>query len=180
MALNRTECNWLVLALMTCFLLGCAGDEGDDLDHFMETAVLADEKNMSVPPLPEVLPYTPLQYNVDASLINPFQVRKTGTKKSGGSLQPNTNRPREALEAFPLESLTYVGSLSKKRATYALIKTPDATLQQVRVGNYLGPNFGLITAIKETEIVLKEVVQDDVTGDWVERLASINLQEQTN
>ncbi|MFW5431879.1 MAG: pilus assembly protein PilP [Methylophilaceae bacterium] len=173
MFLSRARFNLLVLAFLSCLLLGCGAGEGDDLDQFMANAATGMKK--SVPPLPEVLPYTPLQYNVDAALINPFKARKSGA--GSGSLQPNTNRPREALESFPLESLLYVGSLSKKRAKYALVKTPDGTLQQVRVGNYLGPNFGIITAINDTAIEIKEIAQDDITGDWVEREASINLQE---
>ena len=165
--------NLLLLTLLSCLLLGCDGKQGDDLDQFMANA--ANNMSKSVAPLPEVLPYTPLEYNVDGALNDPFKPRKV--KAGGGSLQPNTNRPREALESFPLESLIYVGSLSKKGHKYALIKTPDETLQRVKVGNYLGPNFGMITSISENEINIKEVVQDDVTGDWIERDASINLQE---
>lgn len=165
--------NLLLLTLLSCLLLGCDGKQGDDLDQFMANA--ANNMSKSVAPLPEVLPYTPLEYNVDGALNDPFKPRKV--RSGGGSLQPNTNRPREALESFPLESLIYVGSLSKKGHKYALIKTPDETLQRVKVGNYLGPNFGMITSISENEINIKEVVQDDVTGDWIERDASINLQE---
>jgi type IV pilus assembly protein PilP len=128
-----------------------------------------------VEPLPEVLPYSPLQYNADGTLSDPFKARKAANKS--GALQPNTNRPKEALEAYPLESLKYVGSMSKSRLTYALIKTPDNTVQQVKVGNYIGPNFGLVTNINESDLVIKEIIQDDLTGDWVERNASINLQE---
>lgn len=153
--------------------MACQGGQGDDLDHFMNNA--ANDMSKSVQPLPEVLAYTPLQYNVDGALHDPFKSHKS--RVGSGSLQPNTNRPREALESFPLESLIYVGSLSKKKSKYALIKTPDETLQRVRVGNYLGPNFGLITRINDDVIQVKEVVQDDVTGEWVERDASINLQE---
>ncbi len=163
----------LLIAFSLCFLVGCSNETGDDLDQFMANA--ANDMSKTVAPLPEVLSYSPLQYNVDGVLTDPFLAKKAS--KGSGSLQPNTNRPRELLESFPLESLFYVGSLSKKRLKYALIKTPDETLQQVRVGNYLGPNFGLITAIKESAIEIKEVVQDDATGDWVEREASINLQE---
>ena len=50
-------------------------------------------------------------------------------------------------------------------------------MQRVRVGNYLGPNFGLVTSINDSEVTIKEVIRDDVSGDWVERNASINLQE---
>ena len=161
------------IALFTCILTACGGDEGDDLDKFMATA--ANDMGKGVEPLPEVLPYAPLQYNADGTLSDPFKARKALNK--AGALQPNTNRPKEALESFPLESLKYVGSLSKNKSTFALIKTPDNTIQQVKTGNYVGPNFGLVTQINESDIVVKEIIQDDLTGDWVERNASINLQE---
>jgi type IV pilus assembly protein PilP len=138
-------------------------------------ATAANDMSKGVEPLPEVLPYSPLQYNADGTLSDPFKARKA-TNKSG-ALQPNTNRPKEALEAYPLESLKYVGSLSKNKLSYALIKTPDNTIQQVKMGNYVGPNFGLVTQINESAIEIKEIIQDDLTGDWVERNSSINLQE---
>lgn len=161
-----------ISALSTC-LLACNGDKGDDLDHFMQNA--ASDMSKNVEPLPEVLPYSPLQYNADGTLADPFKPRKAAS--NSGGIQPNTSRPKEPLEAYPLESLRYVGSMSKSKLTYALIKTPDNTIQQVKIGNYLGPNYGLITAINEGDISLKEIVQDDLTGDWTERDASINLQE---
>ena len=175
--LNSIQSNLLsklaVMTLLASLLAACSGGEGDDLDKFMATA--ANDMGKSVEPLPEVLPYSPLQYNADGTLSDPFKARKALSK--AGALQPNTNRPKEALEAFPLESLKYVGSLSKNKSIFALIKTPDNTIQQVKMGNYVGPNFGLVTQINESDIVVKEIVQDDLTGDWVERNASINLQE---
>ena len=165
--------NIVLLTLLSFVVVACNGDKRDDLDKFMATA--ANDMAKTVEPLPEVLPYAPLQYNADGILWDPFKARKAANKS--GALQPNTNRPKEALEAYPLESLKYVGSLSKGKLTYALIKTPDNTVQQAKVGNYIGPNFGLITKIDDTAIALKEIIQDDLTGDWVERKASINLQE---
>lgn len=164
----------VIISILSFTLYACGGDEGDDLDKFMATA--ANDMGKNVEPLPEVLPYSPLQYNADGTLSDPFRARKAASKSGG--LQPNTNRPKEALENFPLESLKYVGSMSRNKSTYALIKTPDNTLQQVKVGNYIGPNYGLIKEINESDIVVKEIIQDDLTGDWVERDASINLQEQ--
>jgi type IV pilus assembly protein PilP len=169
---NNTFKSVLITTLVV-MLAACGGDEGDDLDKFMATA--ANNMGKAVEPLPEVLPYSPLQYNADGTLSDPFKARKALSK--AGALQPNTNRPKEALEAFPLESLKYVGSLSKQKSTFALIKTPDNTIQQIKAGNYIGPNFGLVTQINESDIVIKEIIQDDLSGDWVERNASINLQE---
>ena len=173
MQLNKKRFNLILLTGLTVLLVACGSDAGDDLDKFMASS--GTDMSKAVEPLPEVLPYIPLQYNVDGVLSDPFKARKATSKM--GSLQPNTNRPKEALEAYPLESLKYVGSLSKNKVTFALIKTPDNTVQQVKLGNYLGPNFGLVTAINENAVDIKEIIQDDLTGDWVERNASINLQE---
>lgn len=167
-ALYRSVSVGLLLVVLT----GCGSEEGDDLDKFMANA--ANDMGKSVKPLPEVKPYIPLQFNADGALSDPFRARKA---TSTSSLQPNTSRPKEPLEAYPLESLKYVGLLSKNKSVYGLIKTPDNTVQQVKVGNYLGPNYGLITSINENAVDLKEIVQDDLTGDWVERNASISLQE---
>ncbi|MEQ1598872.1 MAG: pilus assembly protein PilP [Methylotenera sp.] len=165
--------SFLFISGLIILLVACNGDKGDDLDKFMATA--ANDMSKNVEPLPEVLPYSPLQYNADGTLSDPFKARKAASK--AGALQPNTNRPKEALEAYPLESLKYVGSMSKNKLTYALIKTPDNTIQQIKRGNYIGPNYGLVTQINESDIVIKEIIQDDLTGDWVEHNASINLQE---
>jgi type IV pilus assembly protein PilP len=164
---------FIIIAILGSILVACNSGSGDDLDKFMATA--ANDMGKNVEPLPEVLPYSPLQYNADGTLSDPFKARKAANKS--GALQPNTNRPKEALEAYPLESLKYVGSLSKNKLSYALIKTPDNTLQQVKLGNYIGPNYGLVTQINESAVVIKEIIQDDLTGDWVERNSSINLQE---
>jgi len=116
-----------------------------------------------------------LQYNADGTLVDPFRARKAVNKSS--VLQPNLNRPKEPMEAYPLESLKYVGLLSKSRLTYALLKTPDESVQQVKLGSYVGQNFGRVMQISEGEVLLMEIVQDDLNGDWVERTSSLVLQE---
>lgn len=153
-------------------IVGCSGGEGDDLDRFMADA--AKTMSANVEPLPQVQPYVPLQFNVDGTISDPYKPRKAVSK---GSFQPNLNRPKQPLEAYPLENLNYVGLLSKSKTKFALIKTPDNTLHQVEVGNYLGTNFGMVTAISDTEVSLKEIIQDELSGDWVERISSLSLQE---
>jgi len=162
---------WLSLAIL---LAACGSDQGDDLDKFMQEA--GQGLRAKIDPLPEVKPYTPLEYNADAVLHDPFKPRKTQSVKATG-IQPDFNRPKEPLEAYPLESLKYVGSLSKETLEYALIKTPDNNVQQVTIGNYIGQNFGIVTDINEAEVQLKEIVQDSASGDWTEQSASIALQE---
>jgi type IV pilus assembly protein PilP len=163
----------LPILVLGVLLSACGGEEGDDLDQYMRDA--AKHIKPSVKPLPEVKPYVALPYNADGSLIDPFRARKAANKTS--TIQPNLNRPKEPMEAYTLESLKYVGLLSRKKLTYALLKTPDNNVQQVKVGNYIGQNFGRITQITDSEVLLNEIVQDELSGDWVERVSNLALQE---
>lgn len=84
-------------------------------------------------------------------------------------------RRKEALEAFPLDSMAMVGSMNRNGQPVALVRV-DKLLYKVRVGEYLGLNYGRITRINETEIALREIVQD-AAGEWIERVATLQLQE---
>jgi type IV pilus assembly protein PilP len=165
---------WFSIIVVSALLAACGANEGDDLDKFIKES--GKELRGTVDPLPEVTPFVPVEFNKDAALNDPFKPRKAQAAKSGG-LQPDLNRPREALEAFPLESLKYVGNLQKGKLKYALVRAPDNAINQVTIGNYLGLNLGMVTDITDNEIKIKEIVQDELSGDWVERTASINLQE---
>jgi len=163
----------LSICLLSLGLVACGADEGDDLDKFMRDATNGMQPRIK--PLPEVKAYLALQYNADGTLGDPFRTRKTFNKSSAN--QPDMNRPKEPMEGYPLESIKYVGLLSKSKLTYALLKTPDNGVQQVKIGNYVGQNFGLVTQITDNEVILKEIVQDDLSGDWIERVSNLALQE---
>ncbi|HSN38685.1 MAG TPA: pilus assembly protein PilP [Burkholderiales bacterium] len=131
-----------------------------------------------IPPLPEVKPYEPFTYDA-FNLTDPFKPRKIEPPKAtaGGGLQPDFNRRREPLESYPLENLKMVGTLQQKKNVYGLIKTPDNNLFRVKAGNYMGQNFGRITAISESTIQLKEIVQDS-GGSWEEKEQALLLQDE--
>lgn len=161
------------IGIVSLSLTGCGGGEGDDLDAFMKNA--GNDMQVSIKPLPEVKPYLALQYNADNMLNDPFKPRKATTKASG--ILPNFSRAKEPMEAYPLESIKYVGHLAKGKLIYALLKTPDNGLQQAKIGNFIGQNYGMITSITDSEVTLKEIVQDDLSGDWIERVSNLALQE---
>lgn len=163
----------LPVVVLAALLAACGGDEGDDLDQFMRDA--GKDMKPNIKPLPEVKPYAALQYNADGTLVDPFHARKSANKN--GAKRPDLNRPKEPLESYPLESLKYVGMLSKNKLTYALLKTPDNAIQQAKTGNYAGQNYGRITRITDSEVTLTEIVQDELSGDWIERVSTLNLQE---
>jgi type IV pilus assembly protein PilP len=153
-------------------LTGCGGSDMDDLRSFI--AESGKDMQGKIEPLPEVKLYEPFTYNA-FDLPDPFKPRKLSTG-GGGGLQPDLTRPKEPLEAFSLETLKMVGVLSKRGVINAVIKTPDNAIYHIHKGNYIGQNFGLVTQITDSEVTLREIVQDSA-GDWSERSSTLNLQE---
>ena len=166
----------IYLALISTLLTGCGGEEFQDLRDFVKNAG-ADMRG-KIPPPPEVKPYEPFAYNNEANLPDPFKLRKPELRPGSrsGINQPDLDRPKEALEEFPLEGLRMVGYLYQKKVGYAVIRAPDGKLHRVKAGNYVGLNFGLIQEVTDTEAKIKEMVQDS-TGDWSERMSSLQLIE---
>ena len=165
------------LILCAAVLSGCGSGEFEDLNRFVEES--KQGLRGRVEPLPEIKQFEPFAYDA-FDLPDPFQPRQreiTGQAPGGGPA-PDVNRRKETLEAFPLEGLKMVGTLERKRVRYALIRTPDSNLFKARVGNYMGQNFGIITAISESAVTLKEVIQDPASGGWNERSASLQLLDQ--
>lgn len=159
-------------------LNGCSSGEFEDLNRFVEES--KQGLRGRVEPLPEIKQFEPFAYNA-FELPDPFSPRDLeaagGAPVSTGPA-PDMNRRKETLEAFPLESLKMVGTLEQSRVRFALIRTPDNNLYKAKVGNYMGQNFGIVTAVSETVVTLKEVIQDPANGGWSERSASLQLLEQ--
>ena len=152
-------------------LAGCGGDSHQDLRAWMAEQGKAAKGRLD--PLPQVVPYQPFTYNA-FDLPDPFKPRKIEPSKSASKLAPDLNRRKEALEAYPLESLSMVGTLQKDKTMYALVRTPDRELYQVRTGNHMGQNYGVVIGIADGEVRLRELVQDSA-GDWTERSSALQL-----
>jgi type IV pilus assembly protein PilP len=101
--------------------------------------------------------------------------RQREERGSASAIKPDLERRREVLEGFPLDQIRMVGMMRQGGNNVALLET-NGTTHMVRVGNYAGQNFGLVTRISETEVVLKEIYQD-AAGEWVERPQKLELQE---
>lgn len=168
----------LAIIMTVLLLAACGGDEHQDLKA--ELKEISKGLRGHIDPLPVVKPYEPVPYQA-FDLADPFGPAKvelaTGAagKSKGGANAPDTRRPKEPLEAYPLETLKMVGTLSQNKVNYALVRA-DSSLYRVKVGNYMGQNFGIITEITETQINLKELVQD-ASGDWTERKIALQILE---
>ena len=170
------------IALAAALLLaGCTSSGQDELRVWMQS-----ERNgikPSVQPIPEPTKFEPQAYSVEQQLP-PFSSEKLASVLRGSPntpvanaalIEPELARRKQPLEAFPLDTMTMVGSLNRAGELVALVKV-DKLLYQVKAGSYLGQNFGRVTRITETEVVLREIVQDSA-GEWTERPAALQLVE---
>jgi type IV pilus assembly protein PilP len=170
----------LTLLLGVLSLAACGGEEHQDLKEWMRES--SKDLKGSVPPLPELKPFPIVSYN-GSNLLDPFRGAKIVPEKAtgAGGKTPDFDRPKEPLEAYPLESLKLVGIMmpgtGNTKTPYALIQSSDG-LNYAVVGNHLGQNFGVVTAITASEVKIKETVKDPTgqTADWVERPASLYLE----
>ena len=173
-----------LIASLTLFLFGMAGCSSSEQEELQQWMV--DQRNATKPkvdPLPEPTKFTPQAYNQEGS-IEPFSNQKLtqalkresnrGTANAA-LVAPELSRRKEPLEASPLDAVVMVGSLIKVGLPVALVRV-DNLIYQVRVGNYLGQNYGRITKVTETSVALREIVQD-AAGEWIERPATLQLLE---
>ncbi|OYT91078.1 MAG: pilus assembly protein PilP [Burkholderiales bacterium PBB3] len=164
-------------------LVGCAGSNEEEIRQWM-----VDERNQTKPKvaaIPAPKQFKPEPYT-NGSEIEPFsnlkltQALKRDSAQAAanaGLVAPELTRRKEPLEAFPIDAMALVGNIIKAGQPVALVKV-DNLLYQIKLGNYLGQNYGRVTKITETEIVLREIVQDAV-GEWIERITTLQLQERT-
>jgi type IV pilus assembly protein PilP len=170
-------------ACAAALLLGCSSSAQEDLQAWM-----AEQRTLTKPhvqPIPEPKKFTPEAYTQEAA-TDPFSSQKltqalkresAQSTSNAGLVAPELARRKEPLESYPLDSMSMVGSLIKQGLPVALLRV-DNLIYQVRPGNYLGQNYGKILKVGETEVVLREIVQD-AAGEWIERTATLQLQERS-
>lgn len=181
--MSRATHSNLLLTVIACAaaLAGCSTPDDSELRSWV-----SDQRNQSRPkvePIAQSKQFSPQGYTQLATL-DPFSAQKltqalrrdsAQVQANAGLVLPELARRKEPLESFPLDAMAMVGSLDKAGKPVGLVRV-DNLLYQVRLGNYLGQNYGRVMRISEGEIGLREVVQD-AAGDWVERIANLQLQE---
>lgn len=170
----------LGIAVLAMGVLAGCGQRHEDLRAWM-----AEQRANMHPRVKEIKPPKPFVPEVydPSSGIDPFSAAKldVGAKQEAQQLNPllqaELDRPKQPLEAYSLDQIQMVGSVKAKGREYALLKA-GSLLYRVHVGEYVGQHFGKITKITESEVDLRELVQD-ATGEWVERPTTLQLQEST-
>ncbi len=160
------KCKLIFLFVM--MLTGC--NKENDLVAYVQE--VNKRPSSQIEPLPPVRVFEDYVYSASA-LRSPFQPPMVDLKVAKGK-GPDVNRPKEVLEAFPLDSLRLVGALQKKGILWALIIDKSGMIHHLKVGNYLGQNSGRINKILEDRIELIETVADS-QGRWQEKPITMNL-----
>lgn len=158
-------------------LTGC-NNSIEDLDDYFTTE--KEKPGAPIEPIPEVKPY--LRYVYPEHEKDPFDIAmlapETDTKKIIDSgIEIDTTRVPEFLEGFPLDSLTMVGTVEKDSTLWALVKIPDGAVQRVKMGNFMGQNYGKIISISEVTMEMKETVPNGL-GGYKEREITMGLSQE--
>lgn len=169
-----------LVSIGTVFLLAGCGDANlSQLDAVMEEIrrTPAGQPPVIIPTIPE---YQPVDYRYSDSrspFLAPESVRASAAVEAlDSALAPDQQREAEPLEKFQLETLRLVGTLRMGGQQVALISAPDGSVTSVRVGTYLGTNYGQVTAISPQEVQITERILNQQVG-WQERQEALTLNE---
>lgn len=162
-------------------LVACSSGDHEELRQWMADS--GKDMRGNIPKLPEVQPYQAVPYEVEA-MLDPFKPGKIEPESKykqaagkGGAFQPDFEARElrnSLLEKYPIESLKMIGYLNVNKQPLAVVQVDDK-VKQVRVGDYIGLDFGMVTKITDKDIELRELIQDSA-GDWSERKSSLFLQ----
>ncbi|MDP1604179.1 MAG: pilus assembly protein PilP [Legionella sp.] len=159
----------LIIALPIAVLVACTSTADNQFSNYIN-AVKARVSTFDEP-IPEFISLEKFVYPDEGVRRSPFE--QIQVDKRSNTLPPNTSRPKQPLEAYPLEDLKFVGVLKQGSRVWGLISKTDGELARVKKGDYMGQNFGKIMCINDTALIVEERVQID--GTWEKKVTTFSL-----
>lgn len=166
---------WLLIYLS---LIAC-GEKGSMVDLESELMQIKSRPSGQIEALPEITTYNPSPYT-GSGFRSPFrseeEEQENAAKVANTVHAPDLMRQKSELEQIPFEKLTMVGSIQfyNDKHPSALIDDGQGQVHKVRIGDYLGQDFGQVGHISHTGITLEETIQDEL-GNWIKRPRQLTL-----
>ncbi len=164
---SKNTLSLLFMALLSLILIGCSADESK-LRRYINMVKARPPR--PIEPIPEPHPIEKFVYPEVDSRRSPF---KPIVEQEQDTFAPNSKRPKQPLEHFPLDALKFVGILKQGNLIWALIAQPERLVSRVKLGDYMGQNYGQVIDIKDKTILLEETVQ--TAGKWEKKKIKFDL-----
>lgn len=170
MSINDKYKYLCMLIIILAGLTACSNSQ-DDLNHYIFE--VKKRKGLPVEPIPEFK--VPKQYNYpeNEKRRSPFTPVREEKNEDVDLNAPDQTRPKQPLENFALDSLKFVGTLDDSQARWGLIQAPNGRIFRVKVGDYMGKNYGRILNLTDESLKLEETI--NVAGKWKKKIITLKL-----
>ncbi|RTL56883.1 MAG: hypothetical protein EKK46_03780 [Rhodocyclaceae bacterium] len=171
--------------LISLLLASCGGGEPEDVRLWMTEST--KDMRGKVPPLPEIKAMPVITYE-PGELIPPFNTEKLFAEEAKSAQIARNGGPKPLnpdaypMTRVPLEAIRLVGTMLIGKEVTAIMTIDREAPRRVRVGDYVGQNFGRVTSIKlasdlnDGEVTVKETVLEK--GVWVEKESRVAMPSQ--
>ncbi len=154
--------------LLSLLLSACADDKSELYRYIND---IKTRPSRAIEKIPQFSPLPNYKFPDNDNRRSPF--KPVDVKKRNDAFAPDSKRLKQPLEAFPLDALKFVGTLKERDQVWGLIKQPDQQIIRVKLGDYMGQNYGKVIEIKNDHIKVEETVK--VSGAWEKQTTTINL-----
>lgn len=168
MIINQQQIKNIVISLLPLLLNACSGDNSDLVKYINDTKA---RQVKHIDPIPQFASLPIFKFPENDNRRSPF--KPVEQKKREDLYAPDQKRIKQPLEDFPLDALKFVGTLKQETEIWALIKQPDKQITRIRIGEYMGQNYGRVVGIKNDLIQLDETIKN--SGTWEKHRTTIDL-----
>jgi len=159
---------WLIVMGLSFLLISCSSDDSE-LTHYINK--IKSRRPKPIEPIPDFEQLPKFTYPEGENRRSPF--KPIIPKQQADLFAPNIKRPKQPLESFPLDALKFVGILKEDSNIWALIAQPGGMVTRVKMGDYMGQNYGQVISIKDKIIKIQEALK--IGGKWEKKDISMSL-----
>ena len=158
-----------IMGFLSMLIIACSSSGDIELTHYINSIKSRPPK--PIEPIPDFKQLPKFTYPEDEIRRSPF--RPMLPKQQADLFAPDIKRPKQPLEFFPLDALQFVGLLEQGHDVWALILQPSGIITRVKVGDYMGQNYGQVVAIKAHSMKVEEKI--NINGKWEKKGITINM-----